>query len=121
MLALPYFIFKLISPPHLIAINFVEAVLLNIQNVIPTGWGLSTLGFLEAVAFLSRAVVKQSEQLARRLAMWQRVFSILIVALGVSLAGVPFRAVPTANAQGATLLSGQNYSHRGGLYARRFL
>ena len=52
--------------------------------------------------------------------MWQRVFSILIVALGVSFAGVPFRAVPTANAQGHPL-SGQNHSHRGGLYARRFL
>ena len=39
--------------------------------------------------------------------MWQRVFSILIVALGVSLAGVPFRAVPTANAQGQPFYQGK--------------
>ena len=39
--------------------------------------------------------------------MWQRVFSILIVALGVFFAAVPFRAVPTANAQAQPFYQGK--------------
>ena len=39
--------------------------------------------------------------------MWQRVFLILIVALGVSLTGVPFWALPTANAQAQPFYQGK--------------
>ena len=39
--------------------------------------------------------------------MRQRVFSILIVALGVSFTAVPFRAVPAANAQGQPFYQGK--------------
>ncbi|HEX2261754.1 MAG TPA: hypothetical protein VHJ56_08960, partial [Candidatus Binatia bacterium] len=39
--------------------------------------------------------------------MRQRVFSILIVALGLSLASVTFRAVPAANAQGQPFYQGK--------------
>jgi len=39
--------------------------------------------------------------------MSQRVFSILIVAIGVSIAGAPLRAVPIANAQGQPFYQGK--------------
>src|SRR6266699_2690395 len=39
--------------------------------------------------------------------MWQRTLSLLIVALGVSLAGVPSLAVPIANAQAQPFYQGK--------------
>ncbi len=39
--------------------------------------------------------------------MWQRILSLLIVALGVSLAGVPSPAVPMANAQAQPFYQGK--------------
>ena len=39
--------------------------------------------------------------------MWQRVFLILIVALGVSLTGVPYQGTPMANAQAQPFYQGK--------------